>query len=164
MRTAAQPGFEQKLLILQQAVQIDCRHHQAPYKDQGCKGPEWEELSCEPAERLWSDGVCHRTLHVVRQAEVSGILIAVGGATLQGVHGRGTLRVFAPDDAAEGDYLIPLEGAYLPDPELCAEAAQDAGVSDAGGAASSPCVAPAVANALLPLLRSRISAVRIQVR
>jgi len=130
-----------------------------------CKGPEWEELSCEPSERLWGDGVRHRTLHVVRPAEVSGILVAVGDATLQGVHGRGTLRVFAPDDAAEGDYLIPLEGAYLPDPELCDEEAADAGMSDAGGAvALSRCVAPAVANALLPLLRSRISAVRVQVR
>lgn len=130
-----------------------------------CKGPEWDELSCEPAERLWGDGVRHRTLHVVRPAEVSGILIAVGSASLQGAHGRGTLRVFAPDDAAEGDYLIPLEGAYLPDPELCDEVTLDAGVSDAAGAAgASRCVAPAVANALLPLLRSPISAVRIQVR
>lgn len=134
----------------------------------GGKAAQWGELSCEPAERLWGDGVRHPTLHVVRPAEVSGILIAVGSATLQGVHGRGTLRVFAPDDAAEGDYLIPLEGAYLPDPELCDEDALDAGVSgvsDAGGAvASSRCVAPAAANELLPLLRSPISAVRIQVR
>lgn len=130
-----------------------------------CTGPEWEELSCEPSERLWGDGVRHRTLHVVRPAEVSGILIAVASTTLEGVHGRGTLRVFAPDDAAEGDYLIPLEGAYFPNPELCDEVPSEAGLPDADAGLASPTCIPAVeASALLPLLRSRISTVRIQVR
>ncbi len=139
-----------------------------------CRGSQWEDLTCEPAERLWDDGLRHPTFHIVRPAEVNGILVAVGNVMLRGPHGSGSLLVYADQNTAVGEYVIPLEGAYVAAPEPCVVASSDAGTSDASqGDAQvpdaqvvTPCQAQVAAgeSEALPLKRSAISSVIVHVR
>lgn len=127
-----------------------------------CEGPRWDDLACEPSDRLWSDGLRHATFNVIRPAEVNGIVIAARAAPLSGLHGAGHLLVFADKDAAPGDYSIPLEGAYVTAPPRCQLAVSDAGATDASVTADGqPCdpAAPPVT-----LAQSPIASVLIQVR
>lgn len=103
----------------------------------GCAGAAWDELSCEPSERLWSDGVRHVTYHVVRHAEVHGLQVAVRDATIRNGVGAATILVYADDATASGEYVIPLQGEYFAAPVPCAPALDDAGLADAGAATTS---------------------------
>lgn len=127
-----------------------------------CAGPAWEEQSCEPSDRLWSDGMRHTTFHVVRPAEVNGILVAVRGAGLrQSPYGTGALLVYADKDAASGEYLIPLDAEYVAAAVPCQPPASDAGVPDAAVVADAGACDPDAVP--LTLARSSIRSVLIRV-